>query len=211
MANAHHSRRKYAQIAKKLRGQKRSLETRRRISKSLMGHTFSAETIKKFRQRKWSKKMRDYFSKKAMGRRAWNKGLKLGNLHPNSGQFQKGQRMSEEMRLKIKKAWIKKLRKINPHHSPTSHSTARNQRIIANGGFHSKEEWERLKLKYRNRCAFCKRKEAMTKDHIVPLLRGGTNDIKNIQPLCRSCNSTKSYKLLVENRTNSGNTQNGQS
>ncbi len=31
-------------------------------------------------------------------------------------------------------------------------------------------------------------------DHIVPLARGGTNDIDNLQTLCASCHSTKTVK-----------------
>jgi hypothetical protein len=34
-------------------------------------------------------------------------------------------------------------------------------------------------------------------DHIVPLAKGGCNDITNIQLLCHECNSLKSDKLLV--------------
>jgi 5-methylcytosine-specific restriction endonuclease McrA len=31
----------------------------------------------------------------------------------------------------------------------------------------------------------------LTPDHVVPLIRGGRNDIANIQPLCFDCNRQK--------------------
>lgn len=34
----------------------------------------------------------------------------------------------------------------------------------------------------------------MTIDHITAVSRGGTNDIENLQPLCLSCNASKSNK-----------------
>lgn len=58
-------------------------------------------------------------------------------------------------------------------------------------GQHTKVEWESLKITFDNRCAICGKKKPLTKDHIVPLSQGGTDDIENIQPLCRNCNSTK--------------------
>lgn len=36
-------------------------------------------------------------------------------------------------------------------------------------------------------CARCGAKENLHKHHIVPLYRGGTNDLKNIIVLCNSC------------------------
>lgn len=49
-------------------------------------------------------------------------------------------------------------------------------------------------------CAYCPR-PADTVDHVVPLVRGGTNYEGNLVPACRRCNSSKSGKTVVEWRT----------
>lgn len=40
-------------------------------------------------------------------------------------------------------------------------------------------------------CRQCKSTDSISVDHIRPLVRGGTNDLDNLQFLCRSCNSKK--------------------
>ena len=61
-------------------------------------------------------------------------------------------------------------------------------------GSHSLVQWDALKNVFRNKCGKCYELKKLTKDHIVPLSKGGTNYISNIQPLCRNCNSKKNNK-----------------
>jgi 5-methylcytosine-specific restriction endonuclease McrA len=75
-----------------------------------------------------------------------------------------------------------------------------------NGGYHTIEEWKSLKEKYRERCAACytiSSVSPLTRDHIIPISKGGSDDIENIQPLCRSCNSRKKTNIIKYNMQNS--------
>ncbi len=66
-------------------------------------------------------------------------------------------------------------------------------------GNHTFGQWEELKAKYNWTCPACLKKEPeikLTEDHIVPLSKGGSDNIENIQPLCGLCNSTKRTKTI---------------
>lgn len=62
-------------------------------------------------------------------------------------------------------------------------------------GSYTAREWRAVVSQQHGRCADCGEKCALTVDHIIPLSRGGSNYIFNIQGLCFSCNSRKNNKI----------------
>lgn len=63
---------------------------------------------------------------------------------------------------------------------------------------HTLEEWQDLLDRTGHKCIKCGAPEEytpMTRDHIMPLSEGGTDEIWNIQPLCLRCNGKKHTKL----------------
>lgn len=76
-------------------------------------------------------------------------------------------------------------------------SHMRRVKKMQNGGIYTLLEWIALCAKFGNRCLCCGRDDVqLTVDHIVPVSMGGSNDISNIQPLCKSCNSRKHQKIV---------------
>lgn len=64
------------------------------------------------------------------------------------------------------------------------------------GGAFTGKEWLLLCEFYSHICLCCKLVKNLTADHVVPLSKGGSNNIENIQPLCLSCNSHKATKTI---------------
>ncbi len=74
------------------------------------------------------------------------------------------------------------------------------------GGIIDQKEFQK-KLALYDACPMCERKwediplpkgkkSAVAMDHIMPISKGGTNTIDNVQPLCYSCNSKKGDKII---------------
>jgi RNA polymerase-binding transcription factor DksA len=80
----------------------------------------------------------------------------------------------------------------------------RARKMGAEGSFTTKE-WEEKKAQY-DSCPGCGKfwediecpphlNSVIARDHIIPLSKGGTNFIDNIQPMCYSCNSQKGDRI----------------
>ncbi len=79
------------------------------------------------------------------------------------------------------------------------HARQRRVKKLGNGGSHTQGEWETLKAQYNWTCPSCYKQEpdiVLTADHIVPLIKGGSDNIENIQPLCKSCNCKKHTRTI---------------
>lgn len=92
--------------------------------------------------------------------------------------------------------WIKD----HPRRHAARQAKRRAQKTMA-GGAYTELEWIELCTKYDYCCLCCGKQEPLTADHIIPICKGGSSNIDNIQPLCRSCNSGKGRRIIDYRKT----------
>jgi len=86
--------------------------------------------------------------------------------------------------------------KANPEAINAMHSRRRTRKTEA-GGSYTAAEWKALVNHFGNKCLCCGRTDVkLTADHVIPISKGGSSFIENMQPLCRSCNSRKKDKTI---------------
>jgi len=103
--------------------------------------------------------------------------------------------------VKSRSAYMKKYRKtVNGMVAIRRGSLKRRGRLNAAQGDFSKEELSMLLAKFDRSCAYCgdKLEGRLTLDHVVPVLKGGTNFISNLVPCCQTCNSSKNARTMAE-------------
>lgn len=112
--------------------------------------------------------------------------------------------LSEETKEKLRVKAKLRVGELNSHWKGgirAVQSARRRERLAANGGSHTNGEWETLKARCNWMCVnpVCHKQEPeikLTKDHIVSLKDGGSDNIENIQPLCMRCNVKKHSKSI---------------
>src|ERR1035437_3249086 len=85
---------------------------------------------------------------------------------------------------------IAEYRKSHPENHKAYKQNRRTRQSGAGGSF-TADEWKSLCKKYKNLCLCCGKHKKLTADHVIPVSKGGSSNIENIQPLCGPCNSRK--------------------
>lgn len=107
-------------------------------------------------------------------------------------------RLSDRRCRSCSKENLRAWRAANPDKAKASRKAAKHRRrarLAGSGGSHTEAEWISVLSRWDHRCARCGKGGEMTRDHVIPLSHGGSNDWTNLQPMCHLCNSLKSAVL----------------
>lgn len=98
----------------------------------------------------------------------------------------------EELIQKAIKKWAMRF----PYRAHTA-SCKKRARKAGSAGSHTGKDFMLLCLQTGMKCLCCgARGVKLSRDHIIPLCKGGSNSIDNIQPLCARCNRIKGVNII---------------
>jgi 5-methylcytosine-specific restriction endonuclease McrA len=164
------------------------------------------------RSREWRQANREKV--RAQKRRHWDKhkdalnARRLVKYHENpdpqrAKSREWGRKNPERALERAKRAYLANTEKIRAYHKAwysenreKVYATIHARRARYKGS-HTAEQWEALCATYGHGCLCCGSKtKKLTRDHVIPISAGGSNEISNIQPLCLPCNLRKGRRVI---------------
>lgn len=88
------------------------------------------------------------------------------------------------------------LRPAEPHHGKLRRKGQTSARRMSGGYRRFKVQM----LKARPLCALCRVEFATSIDHIVPVFKGGVDNLSNYQPICKRCHESKNSAEMRDKR-----------
>jgi 5-methylcytosine-specific restriction endonuclease McrA len=71
--------------------------------------------------------------------------------------------------------------------------------LTGNGVYRvNQKDWAKELERHDHKCFYCKKEGTLTMDHIIPASRGGVHSVGNLVPACKSCNSSKRDRTIME-------------
>jgi 5-methylcytosine-specific restriction endonuclease McrA len=141
-----------------------------------------------------SRKNAQFCSKKCMG---------IGQTGENHWNYQHGQKWDPEREKEYRRTYYEQNKEMLNQKAFLHKAKSRTGLKVK--GSHTFEEWQTLVERNEHKCFYCgvvttseEGKRKLTRDHLIPLSKGGTDDISNVVPSCKSCNGSKGDKTLEE-------------
>lgn len=139
------------------------------------------------RVREWQEKNRDRYNQTV---KRWAAKHKKEKSHYDTHYYQK----NKERIIKRINAY-QESNPVDPKRQ-AENSQRRRARVRNNGVYKISNKF--LQKIYSSPCAGCGTLKDISADHIIPIARGGRHSEGNLQSLCRSCNSSKGSKTMME-------------
>ena len=118
-----------------------------------------------------------------MSKRNWYK----GNREKAIEYSHRWAMANQEKVREYKRRW----QKANPEQTSINYHR---RRAHKNNNVSERYDLKAICTHYDNRCVKCGERKLLTIDHITPVSKGGPDIASNIQPLCKSCNSSKGIR-----------------